>query len=308
MGRLLGQVRVVEVQIADQGAVGEGGQVREGRVARAPQRRAVGDRDRLRDPAGDHAGLGCPRAERLATVTLNNPPSNLLSTPVLKELDQTFGQLEADDAVRVIILTASGKFFSPGADIKELADLNTMHQGSELSGRGQALLNRIERFDKPVIAALNGACLGGGLELAMACHMRVAAAGTLLRLPEIKLGLIPGFGGTQRLPRIIGPSKAAELILTGETINSEEALTWGLVNRVVPPEEVLLTAQKLAGMIMAKGRLATQAALRAIRTGLDSPLAQGLAREAELFGELCETPDKKEGTRAFLAKRPPRFS
>ncbi len=138
--------------------------------------------------------------------------------------------------------------------------------------------------------------------------MRVAAAGTLLGLPEIKLGLIPGFGGTQRLPRIIGPSKAAELILTGETINSEEALTWGLVNRVVPPEEVLLTAQKLAGMIMAKGRLATQAALRAIRTGLDSPLAEGLAREAELFGELCETPDKKEGTRAFLEKRPPRFS
>src|SRR5436309_8332512 len=396
MSRLLGQVRVVEVQIADQGAVGEGSQVRESRVARAPQRRAVGNRDRLRDPAGDHAGPGCPRAEdagqavqnaaldfvddlcgqvfvterlrvggeaignhagsppklnvlkqncttpvmaggprfcygiwtqtnpwssymaakfvtvtvaeRLATVTLNNPPSNLLSTPVLKELDQTFGQLEADDAVRVIILTASGKFFSPGADIKELADLNTMHQGSELSGRGQALLNRIERFDKPVIAALNGACLGGGLELAMACHMRVAAAGILLGLPEIKLGLIPGFGGTQRLPRIIGPSKAAELILTGETVNSEEALTLGLVNRVVPPEEILLTAQKLTGMITAKGRLATQAALRAIRTGLDSPLAEGLAREAELFGELCETPDKKEGTRAFLEKRPPRFS
>jgi enoyl-CoA hydratase/carnithine racemase len=247
-------------------------------------------------------------AERLATVTLNNPPSNLLSTPVLKELDQTFGKLEADDAVRVIILTASGKFFCPGADIKELAELNTVHQGSELSGRGQALLNRIERYDKPVIAAINGACLGGGLELAMACHMRVAAAGILLGLPEIKLGLIPGFGGTQRLPRIIGPSKAAELILTGETITSEEALTWGLVNRVVPPEEILLTAQKLAGMITAKGRLATQAALRAIRTGLDSPLAEGLAREAELFGELCETPDKKEGTRAFLEKRPPRFA
>src|SRR2546428_6340091 len=122
-------------------------------------------------------------AERFATVTLNNPPSNLLSTPVLRELDQTFGQLEADDAVRVIILTASGKFFSPGADIKELADLNTMHQGSELSGRGQALLNRIERFDKPVIAAINGACLGGGLELAMAWPQRVAGAGGPHRPP-----------------------------------------------------------------------------------------------------------------------------
>lgn len=246
-------------------------------------------------------------AERIATVTLSNPPSNLLSTPVLKELDQTFGTLEADDAVRVIILTAGGKFFCPGADVKELAQINTAHQGSDLSGRGQALLNRIERFDKPVIAAINGACLGGGLELAMACHMRVAAAGVLLGLPEIKLGLIPGFGGTQRLPRIIGPSKAAELLLTGETITAEEALSLGLVNRVVPAPEVLLKARKLAGMITAKGRLATQAALRAIRTGLDSPLAEGLAREAELFGELCETPDKKEGTTAFLEKRPPKF-
>ena len=179
----------------------------------------------------------------IATVTLNNPPSNLLTTSVLKELDQTFGKLEADDAVRVIILTASGKFFSPGADIKELAELKTVHQGSELSGRGQALLNRIERFDKPVIAAINGACLGGGLELAMACHMRVAAAGLLLGLPEIKLGLIPGFGGTQRLPRIIGPSKAAELILTGETVNSEEALTLGFLQEGPPgspiPESAL---------------------------------------------------------------------
>src|SRR3989442_8329066 len=162
--------------------------------------------------------------ERIATVTLNNPPSNLLSTPVLRELDQTFGKLEADEAVRIIILTASGKFFSPGADIKELAELNTVHQGSELSGRGQALLNRIERFDKPVIAAINGACLGGGLELAMACHMRVAAAGLLLGLPGIKLGLIPGFGGAQRPPPLIGSAKAAQLVPTRQNVTSEAAL------------------------------------------------------------------------------------
>src|SRR5207245_5973393 len=163
-------------------------------------------------------------ADGIATVTLNNPPSNLLTTYVWKKQYQAFGKLEADDAVRVIILTAGGKFFSPGADIKELAELNTVHQGSELSGRGQALLNRIERFDKPIIGAINGACLGGGLELAMACHMRVAAAGILLGLPEIKLGLIPGFGGPQRLPRIIGPSKAADVILTGNAVTSEDAL------------------------------------------------------------------------------------
>ena len=247
-------------------------------------------------------------AERIATVTLNNPPSNLLSTPALKELDQVFSELEADDAVRVIILTAQGRFFCPGADIKDLAQLLTPHQGAELSARGQALLNRIERFDKPVIAALNGTCLGGGLEMAMACHMRVAAAGITLGLPEIKIGLIPGFGGTQRLSRIIGPSKAAELILTGETLTSEEALTLGLVNRVVPAGDLLPQAKVLAGLITSKGRQAIQSALRAIRTGLDSPLAEGLAREAELFGELCETPDKKEGTTAFLEKRPPKFT
>jgi len=247
-------------------------------------------------------------AERIATVTLNNPPSNLLNTPVLKELDQLFGTLEADLAVRVVILTASGRSFCTGADIKELAEISTMHQGAEFSGRGQALLNRIERFDKPVIAAINGTCLGGGLELAMACHMRVAAAEIPLGLPEIKLGIIPGFGGTQRLSRIIGPSKAAELILTGEIITSEQALAMGLVNRVVPAQEVLQDAKAMGAIVTAKGRLATQAALRAIRTSLDSALAEGLARESELFGELCETADKKEGTTAFLEKRLPKFT
>ena len=247
-------------------------------------------------------------AERIAPVTLNNPPSNLLNTLVLRELDHIFSELEAEPTVRVVILTASGRSFCTGADIKELVGISTVHQGAEFSGRGQALLNRIERFDKPVIAAINGTCLGGGLELAMACHMRVAAAETPLGLPEIKLGIIPGFGGTQRLPRIIGPSKAAELILTGEIIPSEQALTLGLVNRVVPAQEVLQDAKAMAAMVTAKGLLATQAALRAIRTGLDSPMAEGLARESELFGELCETADKKEGTTAFLEKRPPKFT
>ena len=254
-----------------------------------------------------HRFLTLTIADRIAVITLNNPPSNVLSTPVLQELDQVFGTMEAVDTVRVIIFTAAGRFFCPGADINALQELQRWHQGAEMSGRGQALLNRIERFDKPVIAAINGACLGGGLELAMACHMRVAAEGALFALPEVKLGLIPGFGGTQRLPRIIGPSKACELILTGESINAEEALAMGLVNRVVPAKDILPQAQVLAGMITSKGRLAIQSALRAIRTGLDSPLAEGLARETELFGSLCETPDKKEGTAAFLEKRPPKF-
>jgi enoyl-CoA hydratase len=254
-----------------------------------------------------HQFLTLHLSERISTLTLNNPPTHLLNTGVLAELDRVFGELEVDPAVRVVILTASGRYFSAGADIRELAQVSSAHHGAELSARGQAVLNRIERFDKPVIAAINGACFGGGLELAMACHMRVAATGIQLGLPEAKLGLIPGFGGTQRLPRIIGPSKAAELILTGESMTAEEALGLGLVNRVVPAGEVLTQAQLLAEMITAKGRIAIQSALRAIRTGLDSSFADGLAREAELFGELCETSDKKEGTEAFLAKRPPRF-
>src|SRR2546423_8987515 len=159
--------------------------------------------------------------DRIATITLNTPPSNVLSTAVLQELDQVFGAMEAENTVRVIIFTANGRFFCPGANISEVAKLQRVDQGTELSSKGQELLNRIERLDKPVIAAINGACLGGGLELAMACHMRVAAAGVQLGLPEIKLGLIPGFGGAQRPPRIIGPSKAPHLILTGETLKSE---------------------------------------------------------------------------------------
>lgn len=244
----------------------------------------------------------------IATVTLCHKPSNVLSSAVLAELDRALGTLEPATAVRVVILTARGRFFCPGADIKELAKLEGARQGTDFSTRGQALLNRIERFDKPVIAAITGACLGGGLELAMACHMRVVAAGLSLGLPEIKLGIIPGFGGTQRLSRIIGPSKAAEMILTGDTITSEDALALGLVNRVVPATEVLPQAIQVAQKVAAMGPLATQAALRAIRTGLDSPLAEGLSRESELFGELCETADMREGLQAFLEKRPPSFT
>lgn len=246
-------------------------------------------------------------SHRIARVTLHYPPANVLNHSVLKELEQVFGELEIDTYIRVVILTGSGKFFSAGADINELAHLNSSYAGSEFSARGQILLNRIERFDKPVIAAINGTCVGGGLELAMACHMRIAAAGISLGLPEIKLGLIPGFGGTQRLARIVGPSHATEMILTGNSVTAEDALKMGLINRVVPATHLVSAATTLAGMIVAHGRPAIHAALRAIRAGLDSPLTEGLARESELFGELCETPDKKEGLHAFLGKRSPTF-
>jgi enoyl-CoA hydratase/carnithine racemase len=252
-------------------------------------------------------GVTVTVADRIGRITLNNPPANVLTRSILDQLDRLLGELEADKRLAALVLTGEGRFFCAGADIKELAQVNSAHIGSDLAGRGQALLNRIERFDKPIIAAINGPCLGGGLELAMACHMRIAAAGVTLGLPEITLGLIPGFGGTQRLPRIIGPSRAAEMILTGEAITAEQALNLGLVNRVVPATEVVKEATAVAAKVAAKGRRAVQAALRAIRTGLDSPMAEGLAREAELFGALCETADKKEGVQAFLEKRPPKF-
>jgi enoyl-CoA hydratase/carnithine racemase len=182
-----------------------------------------------------------------------------------------------------------------------------VHSGSEFAVRGQSLFSRIERSDKPVLAAINGTCVGGGLELALACHIRVAAAGAMLGLPEIKLGLIPGFGGTQRLPRVVGASKAAEMILTGESVSAEEAFRMGLVSRVVPPHELMDQAESIMTLMTARGKAAVEAALHAIRGGLDIPFSEGLSREAELFGRLCSTPEKQEAVRTFLKKRPPRL-
>lgn len=242
-------------------------------------------------------------SQHVARITLHNPPANVLKLSLLKELEQVLNEVEEDEQVRVVIVTGTGRFFCAGADINELAQFHTEESGSEFALRGQSLFSRLERSEKPVLAAINGTCVGGGLELALACHIRVAAAGALLGLPEIKLGLIPGFGGTQRLPRVVGASKAAEMILTGESLSAEEALRIGLVSRVVPPHEVVAQAEAIAAMITARGTTAVHAALQAIREGPDIPLVEGLAREAELFGRLCVTPDKQEAVRTFLEKR-----
>ncbi|MCS6897262.1 MAG: enoyl-CoA hydratase-related protein [Nitrospira sp.] len=242
----------------------------------------------------------------VARITLHNPPANVLNLSVLKELDQVLTELEKDDYVRAVIVTGSGRFFCAGADLNELARLTTVHGGVEFAERGQSLFNRIERLNKPVLAAINGVCLGGGLELALACHIRLAATGAVMGLPEITLGLIPGFGGTQRLPRVVGASRAAEMILTGDSLLAETARQMGLVSHVVPADELLSRAESLAARIAERGRMAVESALHAIRGGLDIPLSEGLAREAELFGQLCVTPDMKEAVRAFLEKRRPR--
>jgi len=208
----------------------------------------------------------------------------------------------------VVIVTGTGRFVCAGADINELAHLHTDHGGAEFASRGQALLNRIERSDKPVLAAINGTCVGGGLELALACHIRVAVAGAMLGLPEIKLGLIPGFGGTQRLPRIVGPSKAAEMILTGKSVSAEEALQIGLLSRLVSPHELIAQVEAIAASIAAHGNTSVGAALHAIRGRIDIPLSEGLAREAELFGRLCVSPGKQKAVQAFLEKRQPKLA
>lgn len=238
-----------------------------------------------------------------ARITLRHPPANVLTLSILDELERVFQEVEGNPSVRVVIVTGAGRFFCAGADISELAHLNHERVGAEFAARGQALLNRIERSDKPVIAAINGTCVGGGLELALSCHVRIVAAGAMMGLPEIKLGLIPGFGGTQRLPRVVGPSKAAEMILTGESVTAEQAWQIGLVCRVVPASDLMAQADALARVIVSRDQVAINAALHAIRDALDLPLSEGLAREAELFGRLCATPEKQEAIRVFLEKR-----
>ena len=243
----------------------------------------------------------------VATLALNHPPANTLTLDLLLELEAAFDALAADRAVKAIIVTGSGRFFIAGADIRVLAGIPSSREGTEMALRGQAIFNKIEACPRPVIAAINGVCLGGGLELAICCHIRLATEGARFGQPEINLGIIPGFGATQRLSRLIGRSKATELILTGDLISAQEAKALGLLSQVVPPEDLLRQAQGLAGKIASKGQLAVRSALRAIHEGTELGLREGLDLEARLFGELCDSEDKKEGTSAFLEKRQPRF-
>jgi enoyl-CoA hydratase len=252
--------------------------------------------------------LSCLVEHGVATLTLNHPPVNALSPAVLAELDAVLHDLATDDRVKVVVVTGSGRVFIAGADLKVIAAIGSASEGTEMSLRGQAILGEIESFEKPVIAAINGMCLGGGLELALCCQIRIAAEEARFGQPEINLGLIPGFGGTQRLSRLIGRSKALELILTGEVISAAEAKGLGLVSQVVPQEDLLRQAHGLARRIASKGRVAVRAALRAVSRGADLKLPEALRLEAQAFGYLCESEDKREGVAAFLEKRQPRFT
>jgi enoyl-CoA hydratase len=243
----------------------------------------------------------------VATFTLNHPPANLLTLDLLHELEAAFEAAATESSIKAVVITGAGRFFVAGADIRIIAGIPSSREGTQLALSGQTILNKIEAFDKPVIAAINGACLGGGLELALCCHIRLAAEGARLGQPEINLGIIPGFGATQRLPRVVGRSKATEMILTGDLISAQEAKASGLVSQVFAPDDLLRQAQGLARKIGTKSQVAVRTALRAIAVASWQDLSGGLMQEAQLFGELCDSEDKKEGVAAFLGKRQPRF-
>ena len=246
------------------------------------------------------------RGDAFAVVTLNRPKvMNALNRALFAELDDAFTTLATDTAVRAIILTGAGeKAFAAGADISELSALSAA-EAHELARRGQAVFRKIETCGKPVIAAIQGFALGGGCELAMACTLRIASERARLGQPEVKLGLIPGYGGTQRLPRLVGKGAALKLLLTGDMVGAEEAFRIGLVDEVVPAEALMSRAEALARAIAQQAPLAVAGCLRAVDAGYDLPLETGLEMEASLFGLACATEDKAEGTRAFLEKRPP---
>jgi enoyl-CoA hydratase len=246
--------------------------------------------------------------EQIARITVNRPTVlNALNRKTVEELGQCLDAARQDDSVRVVILTGAGeKAFVAGADINELAK-RTPVDGPDFARFGQEVLHRLETMGKPSIAAINGFALGGGCELALACTMRIASKNAKLGQPEVKLGILPGYGGTQRLPRLCGKGVAHEMILTGEMITAEEALRVGLVNHVVEQADLLSTAEAIAKKIVANAPLAVKYAMEAVERGVEMPQEEGLFLEAALFGLCCATDDMHEGTRAFLEKRPAKF-
>lgn len=248
------------------------------------------------------------RNEGVAVVIIDRPPVNALSFQVVSELTNVFDELARSSSVAVVILTGEGdKAFVAGADIKEFPGL-TRQAGIEMSERGHVLMSRIATFGRPVIAAINGLCLGGGCELALACDFRVASEAAKFGQPEVNLGLIPGYGGTQRLPRLVGPALAKELLFTGRTVDAQEALRIGLVNRVVPHSELMNACFDLAQTILSKAPVAIGLAKRAVDEGMQVQLDEGLELEARYFGDACATDDMREGVQAFLEKRKPQFT
>src|SRR5438045_19053 len=241
-------------------------------------------------------------------VTIDRPKVlNALNAQTVEEIYRVFAEGRDDETVKAVIVTGGGeKAFVAGADINELAQ-KTPITGKETSERGQFIFAYIERFPKPVIAAINGFALGGGCEIALACHIRIASEKAQIGLPEVTLGIIPGYGGTQRMARLLGKGKALELICTGDRVGAAEAERIGLVNKVVPADQLMAVAEEMARKIMSRGPLAIRAAIEAVMSGSEMPFEEGQFLEATLFGFLCASEDTKEGMAAFIEKRPADF-
>ena len=244
----------------------------------------------------------------IATITFNRPKAlNALNNDLLSEFNDALDEIMRNESIRVLILTGSGdKSFIAGADITELATFNTL-QAKVFAQTGHNIINRLPELPIPVIAAVNGYALGGGSEMALACDFIYASTKAMFGLPEITLGLIPGFGGTQRLPRLIGRNRAKEMIFTGKMISAEEAEKIGLVNRICSPESLLENVLKTARSISAKGRVALRAAKQTVNAGIETDLSTGCRIEIDAFALCMASEDAKEGTQAFLEKRPPQF-
>jgi enoyl-CoA hydratase/carnithine racemase len=264
--------------------------------------------DSSRETVLELANVRYEKKGPIAYVTINRPKVlNALNTPTWTDLHTAFEDVKKDASVRGVILTGAGdKAFVAGADISELANVDA-YDAEESSRFGQGVLDLIENLGKPVIAAINGFALGGGCETAMACTIRIAVEHARFGQPEVKLGLLPGGGGTQRLPRLVGKGRALQLILTGETISAQEAYRIGLVNEVVPAADLMARAETILKQILANAPIALKFSLQAVNKGLETAQSEGLALEASYFGICAATEDKKEGTSAFLEKRAPKF-
>lgn len=251
--------------------------------------------------------LSYEKKEKVATLSIQSPPANALSGKLLEELAGKLDDLEKDHEIKAVIIKGEGKFFSAGADIKEFISLQQTSDYESLSVNGQRIFARMEHFHIPIIAAIHGAALGGGLELAMACHIRLCSMDAKLGLPEMNLGIIPGFAGTQRLPRYVGTAKAYEMILTGKPISGEEAASFGLVNKALTEEELFSEAEKMAATIAEKSKPAIEHIMQLLPYANTNTFAKGSRAEATAFGEIFGSKDASEGITAFLEKRKPKF-
>ena len=246
--------------------------------------------------------------EGVAIATISRPPANALSQGLIQDVNALLDAVENDEAVRVIVIHGEGRFFSAGADIKEFTSVKSGEEFGGLANNGQVVFERVEQFSKPVIAAIHGAALGGGLELAMGCHMRFVTETAKLGLPELSLGIIPGFAGTQRLPRYVGVAKAAEMMFTSEPISGVEAVQWGLANKAFSDEELLPETLKIAKKIAKKSPIALKAAIQMLNYSKTPSFYEGVKAEAQSFGDVFVSADAKEGIQAFIEKREPIFT